>query len=183
MILSTPQFPFEHIFIAGPSITIDTNANCLILPTGTNSALTQFNEYCVGRSLTTGTYQFTDDPNVNTGLQNLTSPLIILISDSTIDFFLFQDRPKNLQCTINSSGKVSQLILYPGNGPVYHGQITYSNPLHDSNSDNIPDSLDLSKTGSVLKFLQNYDFQTVLIQTSDGMFITTSDGKTWEASR
>ena len=74
-----------------------------------------------------------------------------------MDFYLFTYKPTRFKFTVDSSGTITQLILYPGNGLIYHGQITYSDLTRDSNSDLIPDFLDSSVPGSLSKFLQPYD--------------------------
>ena len=128
MKLKTPSAPFSHVSIMGESISIDTSADFLILPTGNPVKLPLFNEYALteGRTLTDGTHTFTDDPDTDTGLQNLIYPWIAVYNSTSnlVDFFLFTHRPKNLVCVV-SSGIVTSITLYPGNGSIFHGQITY----------------------------------------------------------
>lgn len=103
-------------------------------------------------------YDFADSTNTSYGLQNLSKPWIALYdpASSLIDFYLFTHRPKNLSFKRNDDGTIHEVTLYPGNGLIYHGQITYANLTADSNSDGIPDCLEASVEGSITKFLQAY---------------------------
>lgn len=185
MQLPRPSAPFERLDVRGESITLDTSGNILVLPTGDASILTGFNEYAIGRNpLAAGTYTFTDDTDKGTGLQNMFYPLVCVYDSTGIhaDFFLFTDRPKNMSCVVDSSGIITSLTLYPGNGNIYHGRIIYSDLTRDSNSSGIPDFLDSSIPGSITTFLQSYDFSTLLVTTLEGDFITTLEGETWEVN-
>jgi hypothetical protein len=75
------------------------------------------------------TYQFSDTTSASTGLQNLAKPWIALYDPekTTVDFFLFTHRPRNLEFKRDETGQIHELTLYPGNGRVYHGRITYPN--------------------------------------------------------
>lgn len=101
---------------------------------------------------------FADSTNTSYGLQNISKPWIALYSpeSSIIDFYLFTHRPKQLECKRDESGEIYELKLYPGNGQIYHGQITYSDLTRDTNSDTIPDCLESSIEGSVTKLLRGY---------------------------
>ena len=185
MKLPKPSAPYDQLEINGESITLDTPGKILILSTDDSSTLPDFNQWSVGRTLTAGTYNFTDDPDVNTGLHNLIYPFIVVYdaSKTEADFFSFTERPNNLQCFVGANGMITQLILYPGNGRIYYGRINYPDLTLDSNSNGIPDFLEAAMPGSLTKFLQTYDFPTVLIKSSDDLIITFSDDKTWEAAR
>lgn len=75
------------------------------------------------------TYQFSDTTSASTGLQYLAKPWIALYDPekTTVDFFLFTHRPRNLEFKRDETGQIHELTLYPGNGRVYHGRITYPN--------------------------------------------------------
>jgi hypothetical protein len=60
----------------------------------------------------------------------------------------------------NTDNYITSLILYPGNGTIYHGQITHSNPSLDSDSDLVPDIFGKAP----------YHFVT-----QDGNYFTTAD--------
>jgi hypothetical protein len=130
--MKCPAAPFEPLLYHGDSITLDISGKVLVLPTGDPTKLPLYNEYALteGRALSSGTITFTNDADTNTGLQNLISPWIACYdpANSEIDFFLFTYAPKGLQCTIDESGTITTLVLYPGNGQVYHGRITHCNP-------------------------------------------------------
>jgi hypothetical protein len=110
---------------------------------------------------------------------------LLSLTSSDIDFFLFTHRPKKLQYKVEAikSGYeqfltsdsntfltsdlknfyviyyedfITKLVLYPGNGMIYHGQITYPSITLDSNSDFVPDVFDINIIGSLTKFLQPY---------------------------
>lgn len=170
MKLKQPAAPFERFEFQGNSINIDTSGKVLVLPSGNPDILPSFNEYTLteGRTLTAGTYEFTDDTDVNTGLQNLIYPLIALYNQtsSEIDFFLFTHQPKNLSCVVDTGGKITSITLFPGNGQIYHGRITYCNPTLDSDSDLIPDCLK-----------QNLHFTT-----QDEQTFTTADGSYFDVN-
>lgn len=188
--MRTPSAPFEPLHIRGDTVTIDVSANTMVIPTGNNYSLLYNNQYTLTPGRTTpsnGTYTFTDDQDNDTGLQNMIYPWIACFDSSgrEIDFFLFTHRPKNFQYTV-SSGKITQLILYPGNGNVYHGSIVHSNLTLDTDLDLIPDCLDSGVRGSVASFLQSYKFldsildpiiQTKNFVTADGANFITADGK------
>lgn len=75
------------------------------------------------------TYVFADSTNASYGLQNVIKPWIALYDPekTTVDFFLFTHRPRNLEFKRDETGQIHELTLYPGNGRVYHGRITYPN--------------------------------------------------------
>ena len=88
-------------------------------------------------------YEFSDSTSASHGLQNLIKPWIALYDPSTteIDFFLFTHRPKALISKRDETGNIHELILYPGNGSIYHGRVTHCNPSLDSDSDLAPDCI------------------------------------------
>ena len=103
-------------------------------------------------------YQFSDTTSASTGLQNLSKPWVALYDPTSnlIDFYLFTHRPKNLEFRRDESGNIYELVLYPGNGLIYHGQITYPDLTLDSDSNLIPNFLEESIEGSLTKFLKSY---------------------------
>jgi len=182
----TPSAPFEPVFIRGDSVTLETEGKVLALFTGDETTLPGYNEYTIGRApYAAGTHNFTYDVDANTGLLNLIYPFISIFdpASNTADFFLATDRFNALSITVNSSNVITSLTLGVRNGLLYHGQIVYPDLTKDSNSNGIPDFLEAAMPGSITKFLQTYDFPTVLIKSSDDMIITFSDDKTWEAAR
>jgi hypothetical protein len=104
------------------------------------------------------TYELSNDNNASTGLQNLSKPWLALYDPTSnlIDFYLFTHRPKNLEFRRDESGNIYELVLYPGNGLIYHGQITYPDLTLDSDSNLIPNFLEESIEGSLTKFLKSY---------------------------
>lgn len=104
------------------------------------------------------THVFADSTNTSYGLQNLSKPWIALYDPTSnlIDFYLFTHRPKNLEFRRDESGNIYELVLYPGNGLIYHGQITYPDLTLDSDSNLIPNFLEESIEGSLTKFLKPY---------------------------
>jgi hypothetical protein len=104
------------------------------------------------------TFEFNDSTNATHGLQNARYPWIALYdpAGSTIDFFLPTHRFKNLTFKRDETGKIYELTLYPGNGILRHGQITYADLSVDTDSDDIPNCLEASIEGSLTKFLQAY---------------------------
>lgn len=104
------------------------------------------------------THIFADSTNTSYGLQNLSKPWIALYDPTSnlIDFYLFTHRPKNLEFRRDESGNIYELVLYPGNGLIYHGQITYPDLTLDSDSNLIPNFLEESIEGSLTKFLKSY---------------------------
>jgi hypothetical protein len=104
------------------------------------------------------TYELSNDNSASTGLQNLSKPWIALYDPTSnlIDFYLFTHRPKNLEFRRDESGNIYELVLYPGNGLIYHGQITYPDLTLDSDSNLIPNFLEESIEGSLTKFLKSY---------------------------
>lgn len=187
MKLPTPSAPFSPVYVHGESITVDTAGKVLVLPTGHPYLLPKYNEFTLteGRALPeAGTYTFTNDFETELGILNLNKNFIVCYdpSGSEVDFYLFTYKPTRFKFTVDSSGTITQLILYPGNGLIYHGQITFSDLTRDSNSDLIPDFLDSSVPGSLSKFLQSY--ATVdgtpgakQFLTADGKEFLTADGK------
>ena len=106
----------------------------------------------------TSSYEFADSTNSSYGLQNLSKPWIC-IYDSTkteIDYFLFTHRPKNLIRKKDETGTIHELQLFPGNGAIYYGKITHFDLTLDSNSNLIPDCLEVAVEGSLTKFLECY---------------------------
>jgi hypothetical protein len=103
-------------------------------------------------------YQFSDTTSASTGLQNLSKSWVALYDPTSnlIDFYLFTHRPKNLEFRRDESGNIYELVLYPGNGLIYHGQITYPDLTLDSDSNLIPNFLEESIEGSLTKFLKSY---------------------------
>jgi hypothetical protein len=104
------------------------------------------------------THNFANSTNASYGLQNLSKPWIALYDPTSnlIDFYLFTHRPKNLEFRRDESGNIYELVLYPGNGLIYHGQITYPDLTLDSDSNLIPNFLEESIEGSLTKFLKPY---------------------------
>jgi hypothetical protein len=161
MILPTPSAPFNRIKAFG-DITIDgLNANTLVLQTGHPDLLQKYNEYTLDTDHilpAAGTYSLTYDYDLNTGIRNLRRNWIAVFdsTSSKVDFYLQTYRPEKLQFTVNSSGKITQLVLNSRNGVIYHGQLIYSDLTRDSNSDLVPDVLDPSVLGSVPNFIKSY---------------------------
>jgi hypothetical protein len=180
MKLPTPSAPFSPVYVHGESITIETEGKVLVLPTGNADALPSFNEYNPTQ-LTDGVYSFSDNDDVNIGLKNLKYTWIAVYNStgSEIDFFYFTSRPQNLTCIMN---KTISLILYPGNGIIYHGRLFYSDLTRDSNSNTVPDCFESDGVGSLTKFLQSHgffvspDYQYTNLVSSDGMNLVSSDG-------
>jgi len=185
--MKIPSAPFEPMHIRGDSITLDVSGKVLVLPTGHPYLLPSYNEYTltVGRALpAAGTYTFTNDYETELGLLNLNKNWIALhdSTGATVDFFLFTYKPTSLKYTVDAAGAITQLVLYPGNGMVYHGQIHFSDLTKDTNSDFIPDFLDTSVLGSLTKFLQSYStvdgtLGTKQFLAADGQEFLTADGK------
>lgn len=143
-------FPFKKLKINGESITLEGTWDTIALFTGHPDVLPQYNEYTLLNTHvlpTEGTYSLTDDYDINTGLKNINNNLIILYNSSynKITFFMFTYHPTELQFSVGSSGNITQLVLYPGNGVIYHGQTTYSDLTRDSNNNGIPDCIDLDE--------------------------------------
>lgn len=178
-----PNAPFEPVSIRGESVTIETRGKILVLPTGHPYLLPSYNEYCIGRTpLVSGTYTFTNDFETELGIKNLITPWIALYDPAgrDVDFYLFTYKPSQLSFTVDSEGIITQLILYPGNGLIYYGQITYSNLIdaaynHDYfdtayfdtayfpdsyfsefKLSNIPKVFDVFSNGSLAQFLKGY---------------------------
>jgi hypothetical protein len=109
--------------------TVEASAKIIAIPTGNAEILNSFNEFCAGRAnLATGTYDFTDDTNASTGLQNMILPWIAWYdpAGTTVYFALFTVRPTDLQFIVDSNGTITSLSLYPGSGTVSTGSITFS---------------------------------------------------------
>jgi len=188
MILPTPGAPFQRIKAFG-DITIDgLAANTLVLQTGHPDILPKYNEYTLDADHilpTAGTYSLTNDYNVDTGILN-SQRNWIAVYDSTsskIDFFLQTSRPEKLQFIVNSSGKITRLVLNSRNGIIYHGQLIYSTLIRDTDSDLIPDVLDANVSGSLPNFIKSHTsidgtpgVKQVLLST--GNEIQTSNGLT-----
>jgi len=188
MILPIPSAPFNRIKAVG-DITIDgLSANTLILQTGHPDLLPKYNEYTLGAGHTlpaAGTYSLTNDYEPNTGILNLQRNWIAIFdsASSKVDFFLHTYRPEKLQFTVNSSGKITQLVLNSRNGVIYHGQVIYPDLIRDSNSDLIPDVLDPNVSGSLPGFIKSYTSVdgtpgTKIVLLSSGNEIQTSNGLT-----
>ena len=156
-----PSAPFEPVSIIGESVTVETKGKILVLPTGHPYLLPKYNEFTLteGRALPeAGTYTFTNDFETELGIKNLITPWIAIYDPAgrDVDFYLFTHRPKNLEFRRDESGNIYELVLYPGNGLIYHGQITYPDLTLDSDSNLIPNFLEESIEGSLTKFLQPY---------------------------
>jgi len=168
MKLKTPSAPFSPVPIRGESITVETEGKILVLPTGNPNILPNFNEYTLSRSdelPNVGTYTLTvtELQHLIKPWIALYDP-----EKTTVDFFLFTHKPKKLQYTVSDvvtgTGQfqtadeinivtvdgnnflvkvtdkyITQLILFPGNGFIYYGQITHCDLILDSDSDLIPD--------------------------------------------
>jgi hypothetical protein len=104
------------------------------------------------------TYEFADSTSASYGLQNVVKPWIALYdpANNYLDFYLFTHRSKNLSSKRDESGNIYELTMYPGNGLIYWGRITYPNLTLDSDSNLIPNCLEASVEGSIAKFLQSY---------------------------
>ncbi len=108
------------------------------------------------------TQTFTGDANQTIGLDNMTESWVGLLDlqNKEIDFFHFTERPKQLSFKQESDGTISELTLYPGNGQIYHGKITHSNPLRVTGSGTKTDCLNKDIEGSVTKFLKAHGMRT-----------------------
>jgi hypothetical protein len=184
--MDEPAAPFEPLHICGASITIPVNWSDVILPTDHPYILPTCNEYTLteGRAFTEGIYIFTNDYDSETGLRNLYYPWIAGYDDSgTIaDFYYFTERPKNFSYVASASGVITQITVYPGNGLVYWGRIDRPDLIRDSNSDLIPDILDINVVGSIPHFLRPYGCVEGKIGvkqflTADNKEFLTADGK------
>jgi len=185
--IDSPSAPFQPLHIRGETVIVNTTGKVLVLFTGNSELLPEFNEFVLteGRSLSAGTYHFTNDYDSETGILNLNkSFLIVYDPDETFaDFYIFTYIPTGLDCTVDSSGAISELVLYPGNGAIYWGRIDYPDLTIDSNSDDIPDFLDSNVNGSLPQFLESYTVADgpqgiKIILLSTGAAIQTSNGKT-----
>ncbi len=188
MYLTKPATPFQRIKASGDIIIDGLNADTLVLPTGHSDLLPKYNEYTLSTSHilpSSGTYSLTNDYDTNTGIRNLQRNWIVIYdsTNSKIDFFLQTYRPEKLQFTVNSSGKITQIILNSRNGIIYHGQLTYFNLIKDTDSDLIPDVLDSNISGSLPNFIQSFISidrtpGVKLVLLSSGNEIKTSNGST-----
>jgi hypothetical protein len=117
-------------------------------------------------------YEFEDSLNASYGLQNMTKPFLALYdpAKSLIDFYLFTHRPKALTRKKNDSGEIYEMVLYPGNGSIFHGQITYADLTADGDSNLIPNCLEAAVEGSITKFLAPFQ---AIVEPSTIDFITT----------
>jgi hypothetical protein len=188
MILPAPSAPFTRIKAVG-DITIDgLNADTLVLQTGHPDLLPKYNESTLDSDHVlpaAGTYSFTNDYEPNIGIRNLQRNWIA-VYDSTgtkVDFFLQTSRPEKLQFTVNSSGKITQIVLNSRNGVIYHGQLIYASLIRDTNSNLIPDVLDANVTGSLPNFIKSHTSidgtpGAELVLLSSGNEIQTSNGLT-----
>jgi len=196
VILRTPSAPFKRIDPQGESITIETEGKVLVIPTGNHDILSNLNEYTLSRSgdvLEIGTYTLTDAElqyMIKPWIA-LYDP-----AKTVLNFFLFTHKPKKLQYKIsnvvinsaqfqtadgvnfvtadetnflvNVTDKyITQLILFPGNGLIYYGQITHCDLTRDTDSDLIPD------------ILGRHPYHFV---TADGAAYTTADGAYFDFS-
>ena len=188
MILPSPSAPFNRIKAFG-DITIDgLDADTLVLQTGHPDILPKYNEYTLDADHVlpaAGTYSLTNDYDVDTGIRNLQRNWIVLYdsTSSIVDFYLQTYRPEKLQFTVNSSGKITQIVLNSRNGVIYHGQLIYSNLTRDTDSDLIPDVLDTNIPGSLTNFIKHHISidgtpGTKLVLLSSGNEIQTSNGST-----
>lgn len=191
-----PNAPFEPVSIRGESVTIETRGKILVLPTGNPNILPNFNEYTLSRSdelQNVGTYTLTvtELQHLIKPWIALYDP-----EKTTVDFFLFTHKPKKLQYKIsnvvinsaqfqtadgvnfvtadetnflvNATDKyITQLILFPGNGLIYYGQIAHCDLTRDTDSDLIPD------------ILGRHPYHFV---TADGAAYTTADGAYFDFS-
>lgn len=161
MILPTPCAPFQRIKKFGDIIIDGLNADTLALKTGNSDILPRYNEFTLDSAHVlpaAGSYSLTNDFDPDNGLRNIRRHWIAVYdsASSKIDFFLPTYRPTKLQFTVNSSGKLTQLVLNPRNGVIYHGQLIYSDLTRDSDSDLIPDILDDNVSGSLPSFLRSH---------------------------
>lgn len=196
MKLKTPSAPFSPVPIRGESVTIETEGKTLVIPTGNHDILSNLNEYTLSRSgevLEIGTYTLTDAElqyMIKPWIA-LYDP-----AKTVLNFFLFTHKPKKLQYKIsnvvinsaqfqtadgvnfvtadetnflvNVTDKyITQLILFPGNGLIYYGQITHCDLTRDTDSDLIPD------------ILGRHPYHFV---TADGAAYTTADGAYFDFS-
>ena len=196
MKLPTPSAPFSPVYVHGESITIETEGKTLVIPTGNHDILSNLNEYTLSRSgevLEIGTYTLTDAElqyMIKPWIA-LYDP-----AKTVLNFFLFTHKPKKLQYKIsnvvinsaqfqtadgvnfvtadetnflvNVTDKyITQLILFPGNGLIYYGQITHCDLTRDTDSDLIPD------------ILGRHPYHFV---TADGAAYTTADGAYFDFS-
>jgi len=191
MRLPKPSAPFSPVPLRGESVTIETEGKTLVIPTGNHDILSNLNEYTLSRSgevLEIGTYTLTDAElqyMIKPWIA-LYDP-----AKTVLNFFLFTHKPKKLQYKIsnvvinsaqfqtadgvnfvtadetnflvNVTDKyITQLILFPGNGLIYYGQITHCDLTRDTDSDLIPD------------ILGRHPYHFV---TADGVEYKTSDEK------
>lgn len=185
MKLGKPAAPFERLEFHGDSVSLDTSGKVLVLPSGNPDILPQFNEYTLpeGRALPeAGTYTFTNDFETELGIKNLITPWIAIYDPAgrDVDFYLFTYKLSQLSYTVDAEGIITQLILYPGNGLIYYGQITYSNLIDASYNHDyfyssyfdtayfpdsyfsefelslIPKVFDVFTNGSLTQFLKSY---------------------------
>lgn len=188
MILPSPLSPFNRIKMFGDITIDDLDADTLVLQTGHPDLLKRYNEYTLDADHvlpTAGTYSLTNDYDVDTGIRNLERNWIALYdsTSSIVDFYLQTYRPEKLQFTVNSSGKITQIVLNSRNGVIYHGQLIYSNLTRDTDSDLIPDVLDTNIPGSLTNFIKHHISidgtpGTKLVLLSSGNEIQTSNGST-----
>lgn len=196
MRLPKPSAPFSPVPLRGESVTIETEGKTLVIPTGNHDILSNLNEYTLSRSgevLEIGTYTLTDAElqHLIKPWIALYDP-----EKTTVDFFLFTHKPKKLQYIVsdvvtgtgqfqtadgvnfvtadetnflvNVTDKyITQLILFPGNGLIYYGQITHCDLTRDTDSDLIPD------------ILGRHPYHFV---TADGAAYTTADGAYFDFS-
>jgi len=196
MRLPKPSAPFSPVPLRGESVTIETEGKTLVIPTGNHDILSNLNEYTLSRSgevLEIGTYTLTDAElqyMIKPWIA-LYDP-----AKTVLNFFLFTHKPKKLQYKIsnvvinsaqfqtadgvnfvtadetnflvNVTDKyITQLILFPGNGLIYYGQITHCDLTRDTDSDLIPD------------ILGRHPYHFV---TADGAAYTTADGAYFDFS-
>ncbi|MDD3915442.1 MAG: hypothetical protein PHF76_12445, partial [Bacteroidales bacterium] len=77
---------------------------------------------------------------------------------------------------------ITQLILFPGNGLIYYGQITHCDLTRDTNSDSIPDCIGCGEkrfTTADGKYfsIKNSSMPEIYFTTLNGDTFLTADGK------
>ncbi|AKB37367.1 hypothetical protein MSSAC_2777 [Methanosarcina siciliae C2J] len=102
------------------------------------------------------TFEFSNDDNLSTGLQNLARKWIAVYdpSEHAIDYLYFTSAPKSLAYKQEENGEISEIQINPGNGQIYRRQMTFADLTADGDSDMIPDVLSDDHPGSLMKLLQ-----------------------------
>jgi hypothetical protein len=159
------------------------------------------------RSLKIGKSTFLEMYGDN-NIQEMRYPWIAVYnsSDKKLNFFIFSERPKKLEyivtnnelygayltstgdyyltsdgdyyCWYDAVPTITKLILYPGNGSIFQGVLTYPTLTRNLNSTSIPDVLHHCIEGSITKFLKPYSANIGYDQyiTSYGEEYQTPDG-------